>query len=255
MSAADHDHFGPETARAADARFATTRWSLVLEAGRGRGAQAEDALARLCRNYWYPLYAFVRRRGHPPHDAQDLTQEFFARVLAQQTVGQADPQRGRFRTFMLTALTHFLADEWEKQRAQKRGGGREIVSLDLAAAERRFAHEPAAPEDAPDRAFDRQWALALLDTVLAQLESEYANRGKAALFAALRPALTTPRDGQPYAEIASQLGVSEGAVKVAAHRLRHRYRELVQAAIDETVASEKEAADELQHLFRALGER
>jgi RNA polymerase sigma-70 factor (ECF subfamily) len=226
----------------------------VLRAGRADTPRARDALARLCRTYWYPLYAHVRRRGHGPHDAQDLTQEFFARLLAGSTLGRADPARGRFRAFILTALDHFLADEWDKARAQKRGGGTEVVSLDLAAAEQRFDLEPTDATAPPDKAFDRQWALALLETVLAQLDAEYRLSNKAALYAALRQTLTGARDAQPYSKLATRLGLSEGAVKVAVHRLRQRYRALLQAEIAHTVAAPADVPEEMRHLFRTLAD-
>jgi RNA polymerase sigma factor (sigma-70 family) len=233
------------------AAFAPTQWSVVLHAGRNDTPRAQEALARLCQTYWYPLYAHVRRRGHRAHDAQDLTQAFFAQLLARQTLGRADPARGRFRTFILTALDRFLADEWDKSRAQKRGGATELLSLDLAAAERRFDLEPADTA-APDQAFDRQWALALLETVLDRLEDEYRRDGKAGWFAMLRPTLTGARELQPYAELAVRLGSNEGAVKVAVHRLRKLYRALLQAEILETVASPEEASEEMRHLLRVL---
>ncbi len=253
MGSALKDNNESTAAARRNARFMTTRWSIVLHAGRGEGTGARDALARLCGTYWYPLYAYVRRRGYNAHDAQDLTQEFFARLLAQRTLGRADPARGRFRSFILTALGHFLSDEWDKGRAQKRGGGHDLVPLDFAAAEQRFELEPADGTDAPDRAFDRQWALALLDTVLHRLEEDYARAGRTALFAALKATLVGGRESLPYAELASQLGSSEGAVKVAVHRLRKRYRELLEEEIDETVASPDEGREELRHLLRALG--
>jgi RNA polymerase sigma-70 factor (ECF subfamily) len=234
-------------------RFATTRWSVVLHAGRpaSRGSSARDALARLCRTYWFPLYAHVRRRGFSPHDAEDLTQEFFARLLARQSIAQADPTRGRFRAFILTALNHFLADEWDRARAEKRGGTREVFSLDMAEAEDRFTpiRDPAMP---PDQMFDREWALAVLRTVLAKLEAEYSTAGKADLFAVLKPTLTGARDSQPYAELAAQLGRNENAVKVAVHRLRQRYRALLQAEIADTVASGDDANSEMRVLIQAL---
>ncbi len=245
------DSISPHAAR--NARFATTRWSIVLLAGRGQDRAAQDALAHLCEHYWYPIYAYVRRRGHAPADAQDLTQEFFARMLAQHTFAKADPERGRFRTFILTTLGHFLTDEWEKLRAQKRGGGQGVLSLDLAAAEKRFELEPADRDASPDRAFDRLWAMTLLDTVLRRLEAEYARESKAQQFATLRPALVGGSAAQPYAELAAALGTSEGAVKVTVHRLRKRYRELLQAEIADTVNTPEAARDELQELFRALG--
>jgi len=233
--------------------FATTRWSVVLRAGCAESTAARDALARLCRTYWFPLYAHVRRRGHSTHDAQDLTQAFFEHLLRHEIIGRADPARGRFRSFLLTALNHFLADEWQKQRAGKRGGGHPVLSLDLAAAERRLDLEPVA-KDAPDRAFDRRWAVALLDTVLRQLESEYVQERKTKLFAQLKPTLLGSSAAQPYAALASQVGMTEGAVKVAVHRLRRRYRDLLQAEIAETVASAEDAGAELRHLFSALAE-
>src|SRR4051812_36151162 len=191
-------------------QFATTRWSVVLHAGRAgsKASSAHDALARLCRTYWFPLYAHVRRRGFSAHDAEDLTQEFFARLLARQSIAQADPARGRFRAFILTGLNHFLSDEWDRARAEKRGGARALLSLDMADAEDRFAHV-ADPAAAPDQMFDREWALAVLRTVLAQLEAEYQAAGKTDVFAALKPTLTGARDSQPYAELAAQLGRNE----------------------------------------------
>lgn len=233
------------------ARFATTRWSVVLHAGRSDSTGTNDALANLCRTYWFPLYAHVRRRGHRPHDAEDLTQAFFARLLAQRTLARADPARGRFRSFILAVLDRFLADEWDKVRAQKRGGGQAFVSLDVAAAERRLELE-AADNGSPDRAFDRRWANALLEDVLQQLQSEYAAAGRAGLFEALKPTLVGIRESQPYAELAARLGSSEGALKVAVHRLRKRYRELLEAGIADTVTTPEEANEEKRHLLRAL---
>ena len=225
----------------------------MLHAGRAgsKASLAHDALARLCRTYWFPLYAHVRRRGFSAHDAEDLTQEFFTRLLARQSIARADPARGRFRSFMLTALNHFLADEWDRARAEKRGGTRELISLDMADAEDRFAQvtDPAA---SPDRIFDREWGLAVLRTVLARLEGEYGKAGKADLFALLKPTLTGTRDSQPYAELAVQLGRNENAVKVTVHRLRQRYRALLQAEIADTVASEDDAKAEMRALLLAL---
>jgi RNA polymerase sigma factor (sigma-70 family) len=234
-------------------QFATTRWSVVLHAGRAgsKGPSARDALARLCRTYWFPLYAHVRRRGFSAHDAEDLTQEFFARLLARQAIAQADPSRGRFRAFILTALNHFLADEWDRARAEKRGGTREVLSLDMADAENRFA-QVADPAASPDQMFDREWALAVLRTVLAQLENEYGAAGKADVFAMLKPTLTGARDSQPYAELAAQLGRNENAVKVAVHRLRQRYRALLLTEIADTVAADDDANAEMRVLLQAL---
>jgi RNA polymerase sigma factor (sigma-70 family) len=231
--------------------FVTTRWSVVLMAGRSHTPRSRDALANLCQTYWYPLYAYVRRRGYSAADAQDLTQEFFARLLERESLANADPGRGRFRSFLLTAMNHFLIGEWERARAQKRGGGREPLSLELAAAEKRYDLEPA-DDSTPDKMFDRQWALTLLDKVVGCLEGEYRRENKAELFAALKETLAGTRESQPYAVLAERLGMSEGAVKVAVHRLRKRYREFLQAEIADTVTSPEEADEEMKHLFRAL---
>ncbi len=231
--------------------FVTTRWSVVLAAGRSDTTRSRDALARLCQTYWYPLYAYVRRRGYSAHDAQDLTQSFFAHMLEKQSIIAADPERGRFRSFILTAMNNFLAQEWQKSRAQKRGGGSEVFSLDLAQAEQRYDLEPATLET-PDKDFDKKWALALLQSVMTQLESEYKREDKADLFNALKQTLTGSRESQPYGDLARVLGMNEGAIKVAVHRLRKRYRELLQSEIANTVGSPGEVKEEMRHLFAAL---
>ena len=227
--------------------FATTRWSVVLTAGAGSAA-AGDALGTLCRAYWYPLYAFVRRKGNSPHDAQDLTQAFFARLLERGWLNQAVPERGRFRTFLLAAMDHFLINEWQAARAQKRGGGATPVSLDDD-GEARYLREPADAMTA-EKVFDRRWALTLLDRVLARLGAEMTALGKAAQFEALKFCLGGEK--RAYAEVARILGMSEGAVKVAVHRLRERYRALIRAEIAETVASPAEIDAEMRDLFAAL---
>lgn len=236
---------------AGDPAFVTTHWSVVLNAGRSDTPRARDALARLCRTYWYPLYVHVRRRGYSPHDAQDLTQEFFARLLDRQSLAAADPNRGRFRTFLLTSLNNFVAAEWARARAQKRGGHHQTLSLDWAMAEERYELEPA-DRSSPDKAFDKRWALELLETVLQRLEQEYEREGKTAIFAALKQSLTGTRESQPYAELAGCLGLSEGAVKVAVHRLRKRYRELIRQEIADTVAGPEDVNQEMRYLFDAL---
>jgi RNA polymerase sigma-70 factor (ECF subfamily) len=223
----------------------------VLTAGRSDTTRAHAALANLCQTYWYPLYAYVRRRGHSPEDAQDLTQAFFARLLERNWVGQADQQKGRFRSFLLSTMNHFLADEWDKARAQKRGGGILPVPLQFDTAETRYGHEPA-DNVTPEQNYERRWALTLLDKVLQRLRSEYEQEGKAELFAALHPCLVGDRTAQPYAELAVTLGVSEGAVKSAVHRLRQRYRQLLHDEIAQTVASPGEVNAELHHLFAVL---
>jgi len=231
--------------------FVTTHWSVVVTAGRSDTTRARDALARLCQTYWFPLYTYVRRRGNSPEDAKDLTQEFFARLLERNWVANADQEKGRFRSFLLSAMNHFLADEWDKARAQKRGGGVAPLPLQLDTAETRYGVEPA-DNVTPERSFERRWALTLLDEVLIRLRVEYAHEGKTDLFAALNPCLVGERTSQPYAELAKRLGMSEAAVKSAVHRLRQRYRQLLRDEIAQTVAGPEEVDDELRHLFAVL---
>lgn len=238
----------------ADARqgvFVTTRWSVVLKAGRPDTARSRAALEQLCRAYWHPLYHYVRRRGYRPEDAQDLTQSFFERLLERDALAKADPDRGRFRSFLLTSLKHFLSDEWDKLNAQKRGGGEPVLSLDFETEERRLTIEPADPLT-PEKVFEQRWAIALLDQVYRRLETEFASLGKTEQFAALRVTLTAPRGTTPYADLARDLGMREGAVKVAVHRLRQRYRELLRETIADTVAGPEEVDDELRHLMQVL---
>jgi RNA polymerase sigma-70 factor (ECF subfamily) len=231
--------------------FVTTHWSVVLKAGHTDTPRARDALARLCQTYWYPLYAHVRRRGYSQHDAEDLTQEFFARLLASDFIAQASRERGRFRSFLLTALGHFLADEWDRIRAQKRGGDRQIIPLEVETAETRYRLEPA-DHLTPEKAYERRWARTLLAHVVGQLRHEYEEGGKAELFDGLKGCLTLARSGVPYAELAGQLNMGEGALRVAVHRLRQRYRELLRAEIANTVADPGEVEEELRHLFSVL---
>jgi len=239
---------GPESA---DGRFALTRWSVVLAAG-GDDPAARRALEILCINYWYPLYAFVRRQGHQPHDAQDLTQEFFAKLLEKGWLDGVAREKGKFRSFLLASMKHFLSNERDRARAQKRGGGRSPISLDTHSAESRYAMEPVDIAT-PEKIFDRRWALTLLEQVLARLRAEMASRGNAALFDELKASLC----GQPspYGQIAAKLDMSEGAVKVAAHRLRQRYRELIREEVAQTVGSEGDVDDELRELMSALSSR
>lgn len=231
--------------------FVTTHWSVVLAAGGADTTSSRDALARLCQTYWHPLYAYVRRVGHSPHDAQDLTQEFFARLLEKNFLTGADESRGRFRSFLLASLKHFLANEWDKARAQKRGGAQIPISIDLASAETSCQWEPADSTTA-EKIFERRWALTLLDGVLRRLREEYVQDGKENLFEQLKPTLTEASRTVRYAEIAVRLDTSEGSVKVAVHRLRQRYREVLRAEIAETVATPAEVEDELRNLFAAL---
>src|SRR5512142_1168527 len=225
---------GTERPQAPAGCFVTTHWSVVLTAGGTDTARAHAALEKLCRAYWYPLYAYARRRGYSVEDAQDLTQEFFARVLERNWLARADQARGRFRTFLLTAMERFLANEWDKVRAQKRGGGQRNVPIQLETAETRYGVEPADTRT-PEQAFEYRWALTLLDEVVGQLEEEFRTRDQGELFAALKPCLVGDRMSQPYPELAAKLGMEEGAVRVAVHRLRQRYRELLRAEIANTV--------------------
>jgi DNA-directed RNA polymerase specialized sigma24 family protein len=239
----------PASPPASPPQFATTRWSLVLHAGGSSPSLAHEALTALCRTYWPPLYAYVRRRGHAVHDAQDLTQAFFARLLEQGWIERADPGKGRFRTFLLTALQRFLADEWDRARALKRGGAQPPVSLDALENDYQAFASTAL---SADRLYDRQWALALLDRTLSRLETEFARAGRAAEFAALKPFLTADRESLRYADAARAAGLTEGAARVAVHRLRRRYRELFRDEIAQTVDTPAEIEAELRHLMQSL---
>ena len=231
--------------------FLTTRWTVVCAAGAAQDTDARSALAELCRTYWYPLYAFVRRQGRNPEDAQDLTQAFFARLIAKRDLAGVDRAKGRFRSFLLAAMKHFLANEWDKARALKRGGGAHVTSLDAGDAETRYLREPADPET-PERIFERRWALALLDEVLRRLRADYASRGQAALFDGLKESLAGGGGAEGHAAAAHRLGMNEGAVKVAAHRMRRRYRDLLREEIVRTVDRPEEVDGELRHLFGVL---
>jgi RNA polymerase sigma factor (sigma-70 family) len=234
------------------AHFATTHWSLVVDAGARATPHAEEALARLCEAYWYPLYAYVRRWGYGADEAQDLTQEFFARLMEKGYLRQADPHRGRFRSFLLAALKHFLANERDRAGAQKRGGGRPALPLEIETAEGRYSLEPADPET-PETIFERRWALILLDKVLSRLRDEYRRTDRGALFDVLKDLLTSGKTDEPYARLGAELGMSEGAVKVAVHRLRRRFGELLREEIAQTVADSRDVDDEIRYLFTTLG--
>lgn len=238
------------------ARFATTRWSLVLQAKDKPSPDAREALADLCRAYWYPIYALIRRHSCNGHEAQDLTQEFFSTLLEKDFLCDVDPARGRFRAFLLAAVKHFQANVWDKDRAAKRGGGRQILSLnghsfDWSSGESRFMTEPWH-ELTPERLFERQWALALLDRVLGRLRDEYVDTQKLKQFDILQPFLSLDRDNANYADAARQLDSTESAVRVAAHRLRKRYRALLRDEIANTVTTPEEVEDELRYLFTVL---
>ncbi len=227
--------------------FATTRWSIVLAA---KHEDSQQAMETLCRAYWYPLYAYVRRDGHTAHDAQDLTQEFFARLLEKDWLRAAGPEHGRFRTFLLVAMKRFLINEWHKNASRKRGGHITHVPLDAGDAERRFACEP---ELAPDAMFERRWAMTLLEQTLAALEAEFTTAGKADDFQAMKHCLTLDRGSISYAELAAKTGSSEGAARVAVHRLRKLFRELFRANIAATLAEGEDVETEMRHIVAVLG--
>ncbi|MGO8697454.1 MAG: RNA polymerase sigma factor [Limisphaerales bacterium] len=245
------DESDDPTADRAGPLFVTTHWSVVLAAGHGDATRSCDALSHLCQTYWYPLYAYARRRGCPPQDAQDMTQEFFARLLEGNWLAKADRQRGRFRSFLLSAMKHFMANEWNKARAQKRGGGQPILSLNDDSAEHRYRLEPAE-KATPESLYERGWALTLLEGVLARLEEEYRLEGKQAWWESMRPALASDRESIAYQEMAQSLGITETAARVAVHRLRQRYRQLIRAEVAGTVAPPEEVDEEMRHLFQVL---
>jgi RNA polymerase sigma-70 factor (ECF subfamily) len=230
--------------------FCTTHWSVVLQASDLNSPEAHAALERLCKAYWYPLYACVRRHSYSPEDARDLTQEFFARLLSKNSLRHADPQRGRFRTFLQTSLMNFLATERTKGMSRKRGGGLTILSLDASEAEGRYVADPADTLT-PAKLFEQRWASTVLELAVGCLAREYAAAGKAELFEALKD-YTWGDSVASYAEIAAAHSMSEGAVKVAAYRLRERYRELLLAEVGQTVATPEEAEDELRHLIAII---
>jgi DNA-directed RNA polymerase specialized sigma24 family protein len=231
--------------------FATTHWSVVLAAGRTGTPRAQESLEKLCQTYWHPLYVYVRHRGYTPEDAKDLTQSFFVWLLERDWLEGADRQRGRFRSFLLTSFSRFLNNEWDKFKAQKRGGGK-IVSLQFKNEDTGW--EPVN-EITPEQNFERRWALTLLDEVMDRLAVEFALNGKTELFETLKPCLLGERDAQPYAALAAKMGMSEGSVKVAVHRLRQRYRQLLRDEIANTVETADEIEDELRHLFAVLARR
>jgi RNA polymerase sigma factor (sigma-70 family) len=231
--------------------FVTTRWTVVLAAGRKTTPQAERALEELCRAYWFPLYAYVRRRGHAKADAEDLVQAFFARFLAKNYLEGLSAERGRFRAFLLASLKNFLTNEWKKSQRLKRGGGDTVLSLDWETADTKF-QVAATNEPSPDKAFDREWAVALLAHVIERLRAECAADGKARQFDQLKIFLTAGKGAVPHADVARSLGMDEGAVRVAAHRLRKRYRELLRDEIAHTLADPAQVDEEMRALFGAF---
>ena len=230
-------------------QFPTTRWTLVVAAGDPHRKEARSALVSLCENYWYPLYAYLRRRGYPTDQAQDLTQEFFVRVLEGRYLDRADPEKGRFRSFILTSLKFFVADEEDRQRAHKRGGG-VVVPLEFSSGEERYQREPAHDET-PERIFEQRWALSVLDRVVEKLRNEFVQHGRPEHFERLKVFLLG-RSDTPYTALAREMNTSEGALKVAIHRLRKRYRDLFRQEIADTVADSAEVESEIRYLAAVL---
>jgi len=234
-----------------DDRFKTTIWPIVVNAADPGSPEARDALAELCRAYWYPIYAFVRRRNHTPEQAEDLTQGFFADLLARGSIGEADPAKGRFRSFLLASLSNYLSNQRSWERRVKRGGKVRILSIDFRDAEDRYLQEPMHAVT-PERLFERRWALTVLDRSLDRLGGEMAHRKKQRLFEVLKPVLTDGLGEASFVEIGAALGMSEGAVRVAAHRLRRRYRQIIREEIGRTVADPDQLGAEIDDLFLAL---
>ena len=233
------------------AQFHTTHWSVVLAAGQADSVETSQALQTLCRAYWYPLYCYVRRAGHTPEDAQDLTQEFFARLLEKNYFALASRERGRFRSFLLTSLKNFLTNEYRRSARLKRGGAEPTISFDTADAENRYVAEPIDTAT-PETLYEQRWALALLENALARLRDEYAARDAGPMFDLLKAYVWGERNAASYTDIAAQLDLTEEAVKKAVQRLRHRYRDMLRTEIAHTVTTAAEVEEELQHLVRLL---
>ena len=231
--------------------FVTTRWTIVLEAAEHSTPQAERAMEEICRTYWFPLYAYIRRRGNSPEDAEDLTQEFFRQLLEKHWICDIDRNKGKLRAFLITALKHFMAKEWRKASAQKRGSGRPLLPLDSGIAEGRYASS-SSPQIEAEALFDRQWALTLLDLTLTRLEQEYADAGKTPLFIKLKDGLVLDHAALDYPALAGQLNMTEGAIRVAIHRMRKRFRELYRKEIAQTLPPGGNLDEELHHLSASL---
>jgi RNA polymerase sigma-70 factor (ECF subfamily) len=230
--------------------FVTTHWSTVLAAGAGSSTQASEALERLCRTYWFPLYAFVRRKGYGPHEAEDLTQGFFACFLEKRYLDQVAPEKGKFRTFLLCSLNHYLANEWDKSQRLKRGGDRTFLPLETTHAEARYGLQSGA--ETPERAFDRRWAEAMLEIVLRRLRTEFDDTSQLSRFDELKPFLLGEPKANAYAAVAHRLKISEQGVKSAVHRLRRRFRDLFREEIAHTVATRAEIDEELRYLVTLM---
>ena len=230
--------------------FVTTRWSVVLAATRGTSGESVAALEAICRDYWYPLYAYVRRCGHSPHDAQDLTQDFFCRLLEKHWLDSADRRKGKLRMFLIAALKNFMRNEWRRASAERRGGNLAQVTFDTQFAESRYAADHSARH--ADETFDKEWALTLLDLTVSRLREEFAAANKPEDFEVLKGCLMAERGALDYCAIASRLGLNEGAARVAVHRLRKRFREVYREEISQTLADRSDLEGELRHLAAAL---
>jgi len=242
---------GPESEATGGRVFATTRWSVVLAVGDGESEPSRRALDALCGAYWYPIYAYVRRKGHLPEEAQDMTQDFFARLIARNDFRLADRAKGKFRGFLLSRLDYFLAREWKRAHRQKRGGQFTFISMNEHSPEERYQLEPA-DHDTPEKQFLRQWALTVLKQAMNALQNECETNGKTALFREAKSLISGERHRDAYADISRSLGMAEGAVRVAVHRLRQRYGELLRSEVAHTLASEAEVDEELRYLFQVL---
>jgi len=238
-------------ARSNQPRFATTHWSVISAAGKSSSPQQKQAHETLCQSYWFPLYAYLRRRGYDTHQAEDLTQAFFAHILEKKDLQTADPKHGKFRSFLLVRLKYFLSDERDRAQAKKRGGGKNVLSLSIQNAEGQYALEPAI-QLSPEMLFEKSWALTVLERTMGRLEAEMAEKNKQKLFDCLKVYLTTDKDVISYQNMAAELEVTEGSVRVAVHRLRRRYRKLLRDEIAQTVGGEDQIDEEMECLFAAL---
>ena len=241
----------PRSSTAQSPAFPNTRWSIVLAATQTETTDATVALEALCRAYWYPLYAYARRSGQSPHDAQDLAQEFFARLLAHRWLADADREKGKLRTFLITAFKNFMAKEWRRAAAEKRGNAQTPLPLDTSIAESRYRAD-AMPTHAADAAYDRQWALTLLHVTIDRLSAEFVERGRLDHFEALKECLMADRGSFDYRAIATRLGGGEGAARVAVHRLRKRFREIFREEVAQTVSEGTDLEAEMRHLAVCL---
>ena len=232
--------------------FQTTRWTVVLAARNRRAPGYEEALSRLCESYWHPLYCYVRHQGISVEDAQDLVQGFFARLIEKNSLKDFERSESKFRSFLLVSLNNFLANEWNRAKAQKRGGGKPMLSLDVGSGEGRYIPE-ATSDLSPEKLYEKRWAMALLDKVVARLKAEYSSVGKSELFRLFVEYLVPGTSRTPYRKIASQVGMSEGAVKVAIHRLRKRYREILRDEVAQTLTDNEKVEDEIKYLFTLFG--